>query len=490
MKSIPCDINEHLETLKRYTEKCDSVVEMGVRTIVSTWAFLAGKPKKLTSIDLYNPRFFGGNLDEVYDSVKDTGIDFTFIEGNSLECTIDKCDLLFIDTLHNYFQLKHELERHCSNVNKYIIMHDTVSFGYGDESPHGSPITGLMPAINEFLENHPDWILLENYQHNNGLGVLKRINNKKVVVISTYPNTDKNEQILNECIDRFSSTDYDIIVVAHYPIPVYIQEKVSYVIYDKENTMMSYEDTPTWYCNADTFFTRVFSNGHIFTVAKNMINGIGLANQLGYDFFLYIEADNIFSDNDFDRINNLRQLMFDDNKKMIFFNPMIEGDLASYESLIFAGVPSFFVENSNLSTDSNHSAYKGISLERLFFANFSKYSDQFIVIQNATNNYFNTSSINKISNHYIVEVIGNNQDDRLILWIQNDHFSKYPLTISINSEPSFIVTPGSFFYNYVNTELPLSILVNDGETTFTKNFPLTEEAILKYRKKGIINYKV
>ncbi len=33
------DINEHLPTLKRYAEKCDHITEMGVRSVVSTWAF-------------------------------------------------------------------------------------------------------------------------------------------------------------------------------------------------------------------------------------------------------------------------------------------------------------------------------------------------------------------------------------------------------------------------------------------------------------------
>jgi hypothetical protein len=74
----PSDINEHLHTLKKYTEECNTVVEMGVRSIVSTWAFLAGNPKKLISLDLYNPTKFGGNLQEVYDAVKETNIDFSF----------------------------------------------------------------------------------------------------------------------------------------------------------------------------------------------------------------------------------------------------------------------------------------------------------------------------------------------------------------------------------------------------------------------------
>ena len=38
----PSDINEHLPTLRAYAERVDSVVEMGVRGVVSTWALLAG----------------------------------------------------------------------------------------------------------------------------------------------------------------------------------------------------------------------------------------------------------------------------------------------------------------------------------------------------------------------------------------------------------------------------------------------------------------
>jgi hypothetical protein len=129
----PSDINEHLHTLKKYTEECNTVVEMGVRSIVSTWAFLAGNPKKLISLDLYNPTKFGGNLQEVYDAVKETNIDFSFVEDSSLNYELKNCDLLFIDTWHSYLQLKMELNRHHKKVNKYIILHDTVSYSGVDE---------------------------------------------------------------------------------------------------------------------------------------------------------------------------------------------------------------------------------------------------------------------------------------------------------------------------------------------------------------------
>ena len=39
----PSDINEHLPTLKSYSEKCKTIIEMGVRSAVSTYAFLSSK---------------------------------------------------------------------------------------------------------------------------------------------------------------------------------------------------------------------------------------------------------------------------------------------------------------------------------------------------------------------------------------------------------------------------------------------------------------
>ena len=76
----PSDINEHLKTLKKYGEECENIVEMGVRTIVSTWAFLSSNPKNMTSIDLLHPSAFGADINEVYDAVKDTNINFEFID--------------------------------------------------------------------------------------------------------------------------------------------------------------------------------------------------------------------------------------------------------------------------------------------------------------------------------------------------------------------------------------------------------------------------
>ena len=49
---ITSDINEHLPVLREYGDKVDHITEMGVRGIVSTYALLASRPKKMISYDI------------------------------------------------------------------------------------------------------------------------------------------------------------------------------------------------------------------------------------------------------------------------------------------------------------------------------------------------------------------------------------------------------------------------------------------------------
>jgi hypothetical protein len=178
---IPSDINEHLPTLKKYTEECDHITEMGVRWVVSTCAFLAGRPKRLLSIDIQHPSKWNSNLEWMEKFATDINCDFKFWLTNNLEIEIEETDLLFIDTWHSYKQLKAELTLHSPKVKKYIILHDTVLFAHHDEGGYEafgfkneSEKKGLIPALNEFLQEHEEWMIHEVFTNNNGLTILKR----------------------------------------------------------------------------------------------------------------------------------------------------------------------------------------------------------------------------------------------------------------------------------------------------------------------------
>lgn len=163
----PSDINEHLPTLKALTEECETVTEMGVRYCVSTFAFLEGKPKKLTSIDIKHPNEYeaqGGvqAFEKVLSTAKEYGVQFNFIKASTLDIEIEPTDLLFIDTLHEQRQLEQELVLHSEKAKKYLVFHDTVSCK--DE---------LMPAIDKWL-SLARWKIKKHYENNNGLLICER----------------------------------------------------------------------------------------------------------------------------------------------------------------------------------------------------------------------------------------------------------------------------------------------------------------------------
>jgi hypothetical protein len=169
--STPSDINEHLPTLKRYAEECDHITEMGVRWVVSTFAFMMGKPKTLISYDIDPLENWGISTEELTTGANKNGIDFKFKLANTLELEIEETDLLFLDTDHTYNQVKGELSLHGNKSKKYIIFHDTTSFEF--QGTNGDTI-GLWPAIEEFITENPHWKIYERFRNNNGLTILKR----------------------------------------------------------------------------------------------------------------------------------------------------------------------------------------------------------------------------------------------------------------------------------------------------------------------------
>jgi hypothetical protein len=164
------DICEHMPILKEYAEKCETIVELGVRSIVSTWAFLAGKPKQLISVDIQHPSYYkdydanGCNLDVVQKLASDQLTRFYFVQHDSKTIKLPPCDLIFFDTLHTYEQLSAELLAHGNNAKKYLIFHDTET--YKEE---------LIPAITEFIDNNNHWYIDKAFKNNNGILILKRL---------------------------------------------------------------------------------------------------------------------------------------------------------------------------------------------------------------------------------------------------------------------------------------------------------------------------
>jgi len=151
------DINMHLPTLREYYDTCDHVTEMGVRGCVSLMAALASNAKKVVAYDIHN--VWVPKVEKL-----------TFHCADDLEVEIEETDFLFIDTLHDYDQLKAELELHAPKVRKWIGFHDTFFFARRGESGG----KGLMDAIDEFLSENTGWSICYHSDENNGLTIIQK----------------------------------------------------------------------------------------------------------------------------------------------------------------------------------------------------------------------------------------------------------------------------------------------------------------------------
>jgi GR25 family glycosyltransferase involved in LPS biosynthesis/predicted O-methyltransferase YrrM len=192
------DINEHLPTLYKYALECDSILELGIRGCVSSWAFLKAlkdNNNKKDSKSLFLNDIEKCDIQDLLNVSRDLKINVDYEWINDLDLDLDfkeqRFDLTFIDTWHIYGQLKRELAKFSKVTKKYIILHDTTVDAEKGETirlkmdskkqslESGFTVEeiecGLQKAINEFLFVNRDWRQKEVFEKNNGLTVLERI---------------------------------------------------------------------------------------------------------------------------------------------------------------------------------------------------------------------------------------------------------------------------------------------------------------------------
>jgi len=150
--SVWSDVQGHLPTLYQLVVDGDAkvVVELGVRSAVSTAALLAGVDRTgghLTSIDVHlAPQ-------DVYTPLKRAaGPAWSFIIGDDL-AAIDQLpaeiDLVFVDTSHTLAQTRAELAAYGPR-SKVLALHD-VELEKPDASPPDDPPFPVRVAVDEYV---------------------------------------------------------------------------------------------------------------------------------------------------------------------------------------------------------------------------------------------------------------------------------------------------------------------------------------------------
>lgn len=160
------DIHEHLPIISELTSQCTHVTELGVGWAQSTRAFLRH------DVEIHSYEFMPQpGIREFFDEAKSAGRNVTLHVDDTRKVNIAETDLMLVDSLHIYEQVQKELELHAGKVRKYLLFHDTTLFA--DQGEFGGK--GIWPAVQEFIDSHPEWQLVERRTNNNGLTILKRV---------------------------------------------------------------------------------------------------------------------------------------------------------------------------------------------------------------------------------------------------------------------------------------------------------------------------
>lgn len=300
----------------------------------------------------------------------------------------------------------------------------------------------------------------------------------KIIIIGTYPDQEYKIQMLEDCIQSLKPLGYHMMVVSHYPIPEKIQKEVNYVLYDSENKLIN-SCVPD--INLENEFFHVQKkgvDGHILSVSTNIVNSLKFARAKKYDFFYYLECDNLFHQEDLIKLETLRVSMIQQGKKMIFFHSK-NGEIETYETLMFGGILSFYENHIFFPTTICELEGQSVSLERFFNVKNKVHENHFYLVSTTSQEFFNKSQINKEFRKYWGGLFASNREPYLFLFIQNRFQNKDSIWFKINNSQPLEYGPGAWAYfpiypntGNLNVEIKCDTSVENWEFDVTNNNPI------------------
>lgn len=321
---------------------------------------------------------------------------------------------------------------------------------------------------------------------------------KNIFIIGTYPKTETQKKLLVECISILRKTNFDIMLVSHLPIPEDIQKLVDHYLYDSDNTFLPKERTAFNWFKTDDIYLELYRGGHLLPISRNIHMSLKLSQSLNYNFFYYLESDILFSNNDLQKLENLKNAMLSENKKAIFFEPKNFRECGSpvYETLLFGGLITPFL---NLFTPPKNmeewdKLNMGYTFELAFYEQLSKYSNELLVIDKFSYEVFNESQVNIYRyGGLICDLIYNETNPSVCVffiyrydWYDQD----YEILVTKDNETVYNDIPRKGYwayqtFNYDNSILKVEIRTN-GEIEETKEIILSEQNIESIKSKGKI----
>lgn len=168
--------------------------------------------------------------------------------------------------------------------------------------------------------------------------------NKGLVVILSHADTIDKKEILIECISAIKKQNYDILVSSHIEVSSDIIDMIDYVVYDKDNPLIMYDEylnNPSvvyvWMTLPGYEQSYPIKFNHAYAVLKLIQNGSAIAEINGYEKVHFVNYDYVLNDENIlikhdDLLNN---------------NDIVSYDWANYGSSHSNNISSGFFSVSN-----------------------------------------------------------------------------------------------------------------------------------------------
>jgi glycosyltransferase involved in cell wall biosynthesis len=286
---------------------------------------------------------------------------------------------------------------------------------------------------------------------------------KEAIIIGTYPNLLKREQLTIECIRSLKPLNRKIILVSHFPVSAEIQNMVDYYIFDKENPLTHHSYYTKFYNTTPEYHAEININGlkdtnQSYTVYTNLVNGMNFAKQLGFEYAFYITYDVIVHK--------------DDLKEITSSFRSVSGGYNAYLATL------------------NTPFGKGIQTTAMTF-NTSFFCEEFVKMEDES--VYNHTCIKLKSENfledYLMKVVNtwNPATYNLITNVKETFLTKSGLGVSSNSEYySILPIKGEenkfmfYFYTYNVDDRRVGVHLNGGNKSYHEMFTLSQTKEFKH----------
>lgn len=364
-KLTTIDINpDHIELCKEYTREYSDIIDYVVSDSV---IYLNSLSDKLVA-----------NIDLFYFDSKDINL------VNPEESQI-----------HHLNELKSVIDRIKNkaliSVDDNYLPHTVVEWiwnnGNSEEVHTGEGIVGKGTLIDELLTPKDEWSRIieldKQYQNNVFLYEYTQPDIKTCFLVLSYCDTDLKLQAIHETLDNLKNFDIDICVHAHYPLPIEVQKKTNYYLYDYSNPVLYMPEKAhnTWK-RLYGYTWSIIEPEIGYTVIQQIKRGVDFLKSIGYEQVYIINYDVLISDKVIDLVDNnydSNVLMWEDDTINITFLSLktntdlsfmtrknyVDDDLSCAETFIYKE----FTKHFNIK-EHPHESYKNNFVTTMNINNF------------------------------------------------------------------------------------------------------------------------